>query len=184
MIISLCHTKMGREKTAILLGIPHFDQNLVFLLILCLAYIKCVPWNCITARLFTYLNCNRCKVFLHKCKFLALNFVITNERKQGLNQFVRKLGQGIIKKKIRHSMLTKIKYIYIMCSDTLPTSVERWDSKKKYNINYSTALVPNETRSTNLVRSEDHVQQNIQWSCSYCKKTRPSPNKIKLSLNR
>lgn len=40
-------------------------------------------------------------------------------------------------------MLTKIKYIYVMCSDTLPTSVERWDSKKKYNINYSTALVPN-----------------------------------------
>lgn len=49
-----------------------------------------------------------------------------------------------------------------MCSDTLPTSVDRWDSKKKYNINYSTALVPNETSSTNLVRSEDHVQQNIQ----------------------
>lgn len=70
-----------------------------------------------------------------------------------------------------------------MCSDTLPTSVERWDSKKKYNINYSTALVPNETRSTNLVWSEDHVQQNIQCSCSYCKKTRPSPNKINLLLN-
>lgn len=63
-------------------------------------------------------------------------------------------------------MLTKIKYIYVMCSDTLPTSVERWDSKKKYNINYSTVLVPNETGSTNLyvqlIRSEDNVQQNIR----------------------
>lgn len=53
-----------------------------------------------------------------------------------------------------------------MCSDTLPTSVERWDSKKKYNINYSTVLVPNETGSTNLyvqlIRSEDNVQQYIQ----------------------
>lgn len=53
-----------------------------------------------------------------------------------------------------------------MCSDTLPTSVERWDSKKKYNINYSTVLVPTETGSTNLyvqlIRSEDNVQQNIQ----------------------
>lgn len=63
-------------------------------------------------------------------------------------------------------MLTKIKYIYVMCSDTLPTSVERWDSKKKYNINYSTVLVPTETGSTNLyvqlIRSEDNVQQYIQ----------------------
>lgn len=184
MIISLCHTQMGREKNCHFIRNPTFWSKPCFLANFILAYIKCVPWNCITARLFTYLNCNRCKVFLHKCKFFLLNFVITNERKQGLNQFVRKLGQGIIKKKIRHSMLTKIRYIYVMCSDTLPTSVERWDSKKKYNINYSTALVPNETRSTNLVRSEDHVQQNIQWSCTYCKKTRPSPNKIKLSLNR
>lgn len=33
---------MGREKIVILLGILYFDENFVFLFILCLVYIKCV----------------------------------------------------------------------------------------------------------------------------------------------
>lgn len=54
-------------------------------------------------------------------------------------------------------MLMKIKYIYIMCSDMLLIFVERWDSKKKYNINYSIVLVFNEICSINFVWFEDYV---------------------------